>query len=253
MRIIQWSRRRETALQRAVFALLKGASSGEFPTIPGLHHLLHAERRFRRNLLARVWSKIYHEPLFRLACARCGTGLQLLEEQPKLLGNLRLELGDHVCLSGNQTWIAAGDHTEKQLTVGDSSYVGYGAVLAVGSRITIGKHVLVADRVRFSGSDGHPLDPLARARGDAADDSNIGSITVCDYAWIGAHAIILKGLTIGRGAIVASGAVVTKDVPELTIVGGNPARQIGSVPRPVDWSDETPGQEPTSLTPRSSS
>ncbi len=235
MSIIQWSRRRETPLQRAVFALLKGASSGNLPVVPGLHHALLGERRFRRQVLARVWSKIYHEPLLRLSCHRCGSGLQLLEEQPKLLGNLRVELGDNVCLAGNQTWIAAGNPTEKQLLVGDSSYLGYGVVVSVGNRVEIGKHVLVADRVRFSGSDGHPLDPLARARGEPADDSNIGKILVSDYAWIGAHAIILKGLTIGRGAIVASGAVVTKDVPELTIVGGNPAKPIGTVPTPPDW------------------
>ncbi|MEZ5473885.1 MAG: acyltransferase [Steroidobacteraceae bacterium] len=227
-------------MQRAIYALLKGAGSGSFPTIPGLHHLLLGERRFRRHVLARVWSKVYHEPLFRLSCARCGSGLMMLEEQPKLLGNLRVELGERVCLAGNQTWIAAGDAAEKQLVIGDSSYLGYGVVVAVGRRVEIGRHVLVADRVRFSGSDGHPLDPLARARGESADERSIGSIAVHDYAWVGAHAIVLKGVTIGRGAIVASGAVVTHDVPELTIVGGNPAKPIGTVPPPPDWVTAVP-------------
>ncbi|MCB1625608.1 MAG: acyltransferase [Pseudomonadales bacterium] len=164
----------------------------------------------------------------------------MLEEQPKLLGNLRVELGERVCLAGNQTWIAAGDAAEKQLVIGDSSYLGYGVVVAVGRRVEIGRHVLVADRVRFSGSDGHPLDPLARARGESADERSIGSIAVHDYAWVGAHAIVLKGVTIGRGAIVASGAVVTHDVPELTIVGGNPAKPIGTVPPPPDWVTAVP-------------
>lgn len=49
-------------------------------------------------------------------------------------------------------------------------------------------------------------------------------ITICDGAWIGARAIILPGVTIGEGAIVAAGAVVTKDVPAFTVVGGNPAK-----------------------------
>ncbi|MEZ5512879.1 MAG: acyltransferase [Steroidobacteraceae bacterium] len=233
--IKEWSRRRSTPLQRAAFAVLKRASTADFPTVPGLHHMLLAERSFRRGLLARVWWKIYHEPLFRLLCDRCGPGLQIQESQPKLLGNLGIELGRNVTLAGNQTWIATGDSTRKNLVVRDCSYLGYGVVIAVGSLVEFGSHILVSDYVRFLGSDGHPQDPLARARGEPAVQRNIGRIVVKDYAWIGAHAIIMKGVTIGRGAIVAAGAVVTKDVPELTIVGGNPGAAIGKVPPPPDW------------------
>lgn len=48
-----------------------------------------------------------------------------------------------------------------------------------------------------------------------------------DYVWIGARATIMPGVTIGRGAVIATGAVVTKDVPEMAIVAGIPARVIG--------------------------
>ncbi len=51
-------------------------------------------------------------------------------------------------------------------------------------------------------------------------------VTICDDVWIGARVIILPGVTVGKGAIIAAGAVVTKDVPEYAIVGGNPARVI---------------------------
>ena len=51
-------------------------------------------------------------------------------------------------------------------------------------------------------------------------------ITICDGVWIGARAIILPGVTIGEGAVVAAGAVVTKDVEPFTVVGGNPAKFI---------------------------
>ena len=51
--------------------------------------------------------------------------------------------------------------------------------------------------------------------------------TIEDYAWICSRSIILPGIKIGRGAVVASGAVVTKDVPDFTVVGGVPARVIG--------------------------
>lgn len=51
-------------------------------------------------------------------------------------------------------------------------------------------------------------------------------IRVCRHAWIGARSVILKGVTIGEGAIVGTGSLVTKDVPSWTIVVGNPARAI---------------------------
>ncbi|MCB1356319.1 MAG: hypothetical protein KDK53_07450 [Maritimibacter sp.] len=54
-------------------------------------------------------------------------------------------------------------------------------------------------------------------------------ITVEDYAWIGAGAIVLPGVTIGTGAVVAAGAVVTRDVAPRSIVAGNPARLLRSV------------------------
>lgn len=52
-------------------------------------------------------------------------------------------------------------------------------------------------------------------------------VAIMDHVWVGARAIIMPGVTIGEGAVVAAGAIVTKDVPAYTIVGGNPARQIG--------------------------
>lgn len=51
-------------------------------------------------------------------------------------------------------------------------------------------------------------------------------IKICDDAWIGMNCIILKGVTIGEGAIVGAGSVVTKDVPAWTVVAGNPAKVV---------------------------
>ena len=63
------------------------------------------------------------------------------------------------------------------------------------------------------------------------DWSNVNSapITICDDAWIGMNCIILKGVTIGEGAIVGAGSVVTKDVPAWTVVAGNPARVVKKI------------------------
>jgi maltose O-acetyltransferase len=62
-----------------------------------------------------------------------------------------------------------------------------------------------------------------------------GPVTIHDHAWISARAIILPCVTIGQGAVVAAGAVVTRDVPEYSIVGGVPAKPIGTRPKNLDY------------------
>lgn len=223
----------ENPAARLVFRALKRASRAGMPVIPGLHHLLLAERKFRKSFFRVLLSKCYYQPLLTLTCERTGKGLLLYENMPKTLGNLRIVLGDNVTLSGDQVWIAAGPGKQQQLSIGDRSYVGHAVQLICGSQITIGRHVLIANRAILNGYDGHPLDPLARARNEPG---NGGPITICDYAWIGNDAMILKDVTIGRGAVVASGALVTQDVPELTVVGGVPARVIRQIAPPEGWS-----------------
>ena len=235
MGILEWAQRRETRAQRRAWELLKSAARLEIPVVPGVHHLLLAERRLRKGPLRLLWSKLYHTPLLRLQCERVGPGLLLFENMPKIMGNLRVTLGAHVRLEGEQVWIAAGDGTAKTLEIGDDTHVGYGTDLVVGSSIEIGRHVMISNRVRLMGYGGHPTDPYARARGEPPGPEGSGSITIKDYAWIGAGSTIMKGVTIGRGAIVATGAMVRVSVPDLTIVAGNPACAVSQVAPPPGW------------------
>ena len=154
---------------------------------------------------------------------------------PKIIGNLRVTLGARVRLNGEQVWIAAGDGTPKALSIGDDTGVGYGTECIVGDSISIGRHVMIANRVSLIGFDGHPLDPHARARHEPPGRDGVAPIVVKDYAWIGSGAIIMKGVTIGRGAIVAMGSVVKMSVPELTVVAGNPAKAVWQVAPPEGW------------------
>jgi acetyltransferase-like isoleucine patch superfamily enzyme len=230
-----WIRRRESPLQKRAYDMAKRILQLDIPAIPGVHHLLLGERKFRRGFLRQLFSKLYCAPLLRLYAASCGRGLVMYEGLPKIFGNLRIELGDYVTLSGGQVWFGCGDRSEKLLRIGNRSYIGHAAELFSGSEILIGDHVLIANQVLLNGYDGHPLDPVQRAAGERCGPEGIGTIRVCDYAWIGSRSIVLKGVTIGRGAVVAAGSVVTRDVPELTVVAGNPARVVKTIDRPLDW------------------
>jgi acetyltransferase-like isoleucine patch superfamily enzyme len=235
MGIIEWAHRRDSWLQQRAFAVLKAGSTVNMPTVPLLHPFLLGERRFRKGPLRILASKIYYEPLLRLQCEAVGSGLLLHEDMPKILGNLRIRLGERVALSGAQTWIGAGSGVPTRLEIGDDSYLGHRSELIVGESIRIGRFVRIANRVILNGYDGHPIDPLARARNDPLGPECMGPIAVLDYAWVGNDATILKGVTVGRGAVVASCSVVTKDVPELAVVAGNPARVIRQLPPPNGW------------------
>lgn len=241
MSLVNWIRRRDTAVQRAAYAVAARIVHRDFPNIPGLHGLLGAERDFRKNVLRHLMAKVYYEPLLRRRVQAVGRGLVLYEDMPKIFGNLIVELGSDVSLSGAQVWFACGDMTPKRLRIGDHSYLGFGAELFSGTEILIGRHVLVANNVLMNGYDGHPLDPVARATRRPLQPESYGPIVVHDYAWIGSRAIILKNVRIGKGAVVATGAVVTKDVPDLALVAGNPARVIRMIDTPAEW--RKPGDE----------
>ncbi len=123
----------------------------------------------------------------------------------------------------------------RHVKLGKWSFVNFGATFLDANLITLGDFVAVGPNVQFI-TDTHPLRPEDRLL-PAEPGSQLPfkvvnlahPITVEDYAWIGAGAIILPGVTIGAGAMVAAGAVVTKDVPPRMVVAGNPARVIRSV------------------------
>jgi len=89
--------------------------------------------------------------------------------------------------------------------------------------IYIGDNVFIGHRVVLATID-HDLDPDDR-------HNHFAPIRICDKVWIGAGVIITKGVTVGEGSVVAAGAVVTKDVPPFTVVGGVPAKAIKTIER----------------------
>lgn len=98
--------------------------------------------------------------------------------------------------------------------------------------LRIGSNCSISGFSHFWLGGGHELDtitmyPYKKLKFNGADESTTkGGIIIEDEVWIGAEALILSGVTIGKGAVVAAGAIVTHDVPPYSIVGGNPAKII---------------------------
>lgn len=108
-----------------------------------------------------------------------------------------------------------------EVLIGENSTVGIGNVV-IGP-VHIGNNVIIAQHVVLSGLN-HGFQDIGVAIKDQA--CTTGLIRVMDDSWIGANAVVTAGVTIGKHAVVAGGSVVTKDVPDYTVVAGNPARII---------------------------
>lgn len=171
---------------------------------------------------------LWIEPVMRSVCARVGRGLRA-ERLPYMRGKGQLVLGDHVHLSGRSCfYFMSGVCEMPEIRLGNHVFVGNLCTFSAALKIVVGDHVLISTGVRIHDNDGHPLDAAKRRAGERIGPDDARPVIIEDGTWIGANAVILKGVTIGRNAIVGTNAVVTRDVPPDAVAAGNPARIVGS-------------------------
>ena len=129
----------------------------------------------------------------------------------------KLKFGNN-CNFGTGTFFSR----KAPIKIGDDFYCGpncyFSAHLSVGDRVLLGGHVAIV------GGD-HRIDNVGVEIFSAGRDQ-LRETIIFDDAWIGHGAIIMHGVVIGRGAVVAAGSVLTKNVPDFAIYGGNPAKLI---------------------------
>lgn len=147
--------------------------------------------------------------------------------------------GEHSITIGEGTHVNAALEVQRSggsITVGKRCYLGDNTRIWAADSIEIGDDVMVAHNSNIFDNNTHPTDVDERmadkeailTRGVRESFPTLGSrpVKICDKAWIGCNCCVMKGVTIGEGAIVGSGSVVTKDVPAYTVVAGNPAKVV---------------------------
>jgi len=117
---------------------------------------------------------------------------------------------------------------QAEITIGNNVGMS-GNSISCSLKITIGNNVLIGSGAVITDNDAHPINYWER---DVKGKTKSLEVVISDNVFIGARAIVLKGVKIGMGAVIGAGAVVTKDVDPLTIVAGNPAKAIAKVPAP---------------------
>lgn len=140
--------------------------------------------------------------------------------KPRIQNLGRMEIGGHVLLRSVNVPVELCTGPRGTLRLGDGVRINYGASIAAEESVSIGHRVRIGPYVMIVDTDFH--EPYQRSLRPKASP-----VVIEDDAWIGAKASVLKGVRIGRGAIVGVGAVVTRNVEPFTIVAGVPAKPVG--------------------------
>lgn len=136
-----------------------------------------------------------------------------------------IELGKNVVIYSN-----CEIRNPTNLKIGNGTIIGDNAVLDARAGLELGENVNLSSNVSI-----WTLQHDYRDKDFACTPEHYGPVKICDRAWIGPNVIILHDVTIGEGAVVAAGAVVTKNVPPFTLYGGVPAKLIGQRPKDLRY------------------
>lgn len=116
----------------------------------------------------------------------------------------------------------------RKLKIGANSCIGHWATLDARGGVTIGKNVNLSSEVMIWTAQHDYRDPMF--------GTVFKPVTIGDYVWLGPRCIILPGITVGEGSVVAAGAVVTKNIEPYAVVGGVPAKKIADRPKGLNYN-----------------
>lgn len=163
-----------------------------------------------------------------------GKNLQIPGKMSWLIRGARITIGDNFYLSSGNGVNPIASNLQADV------YVEPGATLTIGNNVgmsstrlwihesaRIGTNVKIGGCVLITDTDAHPMDYVARRSSN--DGTMSAPVVIEDDVWVGAHCIILKGVTIGARSIIGAGSVVTKNIPADCVAAGNPCKVIKSL------------------------
>jgi acetyltransferase-like isoleucine patch superfamily enzyme len=230
-------KRGETPLYRRLGTAARSVASSNLPIPRFFYPVLRTLFNLHTEVFAGLrWlaSYFYYEPLFRSRCESVGKSFRI-SRLPFVVGHTHIHIGNNVNFFGQVDIFSGRMFDHPTLILKDRVDIGHNVVFVVNREIIIEEDVNVASGVRFMDSDAHPRDTAERIADLPPRPEEIKPVRVGRYAWIGQNAFILKGVTIGEGAVIGVNSVVVTDIPAYCVAMGNPARVVvKNVGRPVE-------------------
>lgn len=165
---------------------------------------------------------LYSQPLLQGRCASIGRNVSI-DGLPYVEGHAEIHIGNDVWLGGKMS-ITSGRFVDRpQLIIQDKAEVSWNVSIVVNREVIIEEQARISYDCRISDSDGHPREADLRAANAPVDLRDIRPVRIGRNAWIGNGSHIMKGVTIGEGAIIGANSVVIGDIPAYCLALGNPA------------------------------
>jgi acetyltransferase-like isoleucine patch superfamily enzyme len=236
-------RKAETPFYARLKRTAKAVQVAEIP-LPGILRGFYSFLFYLRIFVFRTWRRFlvmfFRSPMFRSQCVRVGERLYL-ERIPAISGNVAITVGDDVNISGVFAIAAGRVFARPEVILEDKVFVGHQVAIHVAKQVVLEEGCAVAANSFIADNDGHPTTPEGRLKGGPPQPDEVLPVRIGKYAWVGRNSIIMKGVTIGEGAIVAAGSVVIADVPAFSVAMGNPARIVKKFERPEGWPPKVIG------------
>ncbi len=180
------------------------------------------------HLATALWQYVYWRPRFYEFGWRSYVGRCDMLTNPQ-----GIAIGRHVLIrKGARLEVVGSDMSDgPKLIIGDGTAIQFYFHCGAAARVTIGRNVLMGGRVYITDHDHSYDEPQLSAA--ESPRLKVAPVEIGDGAFLGEGCVILKGVRIGRRAVVAANAVVTRDVPDFAVVGGVPARVLKSMKRTV--------------------
>ena len=158
-------------------------------------------------------------PLYLHSATEVGHRVRTQGGKPRIINYGTLRIGDDVRLTSHVTPVELAVSENAELIIGEGCQINYGVSVGATKSVQIGKRVRLGPYSRIVDSDFHDVY-------DREKPATPKPVVLEDDVWLGMNAVVLPGVRIGKHSVVGTGAVVTKDVPPFTVVGGVPAKVV---------------------------
>jgi acetyltransferase-like isoleucine patch superfamily enzyme len=221
-------RRGEGPVYSRIRSIIKALLYANFPqprVVRPFYRALYAAHQVIHFGGRRVLCLLYREPVLRARCVTAGKHWRI-DLTPFIVGHPEIYIGDDLTIFGLLAITSGRVFDHPRVVIGNGVDIGHQVQIVANKEVVIEDGVKMASRIFISDTDGHPHDAESRVQGAPPPADEIRPVRICRGAWVGHNCFILKGVTVGEGAIIGAGSVVVNDVPAYSVAAGNPARVV---------------------------